>query len=165
MNTHTVHSKHWSKKWRKFYFTLDLVLIYIKVIKWFPNKMTDQCSAGTPGWWEVMGVTWSDRNAVLMTSLGDTVSVILLTHLLVEYKVKCPHIVKLKTQRIRRKWHNDLKYIVSDMNVNEYFNMRALHNSIIIQRIDLMLLQRQTTLRRQSHNKLTKSEVQVKELW
>ena len=70
-------------------------------------------------WWEVTGVTWcSDTNAVMMTSLGDTVSVILLTHLEVEYKVKCPHIVKLETQRIGRKWHNDLKYLVSDLNVS-----------------------------------------------
>ena len=60
----------------------------------------------------------SDTNAVMMTLRGDTVSVILLTHRKVEYKVKCPHIVKLETQRIGREWHDHLKYLVSEMNVS-----------------------------------------------
>ena len=68
-------------------------------------------------WWKVMGDTFSDTNAAMMTSLGEQVSVILLTHLLVEYKVRCPHIVKLETERIGRKEHSDLKYVVSEMNI------------------------------------------------
>ena len=56
----------------------------------------------------------SDTNVSIMTSLGEQMSVIWLTHLLVE----CPHIVKLETERVGRKWHNDLKYVVSEMNVS-----------------------------------------------
>ena len=90
--------------------------IYIKVIKWFPNKTTDQCSDHwlCLSWWEVMGDSCSDTNVSIMTSLGKQMSVILLTHLLVE----CPHIVKLETERVGRKWYNDLKYVVSEMNVS-----------------------------------------------
>lgn len=85
---------------------------------------SDQCSDHCLPWWGLMGVSWSDTNAVMMTSLGDQLSVILLTHHWVEYKVKCPHIVKLETQRIGRKWHNELKYLVSEwMCLHEYLNI------------------------------------------
>ena len=70
-----------------------------------------------------MGDTCSDTNAAMMTSLGEQVSVILLTHLLVEYKVRCPHIVKLEIEKIRRKWYSELKYVVSEMNVCIFTNI------------------------------------------